>query len=107
MIFTTVHNHNKDILLGFLGDLTTRGALIIGEKPLERGQDITIRIEFQEMSGLHEESLIIPSHIAWCKDQEDGIYFHTGVEFKEITPHVQGVIESALKAYNFDEDIVL
>jgi len=105
--FTTVYDHNTDVLLGFLGNLTLHGAMIIGEKNLERDRDITLRVEFQETSEIPTENLIIPAHIAWCKEQEDQIYFHTGVEFREVSRQMEKIIASVLEKYSFDEDIVL
>ena len=105
--FTTVYDHNMDVLLGFLGNLTLHGAMIIGEKNLERDRDITLRVEFQETSEIPSESLVIPAHIAWVKEQEDQIYFHTGVEFREVSSHAEKIIRSVLEKYSFDEDIVL
>lgn len=105
--FTTVYDHNMDVILGFLGDLTLSGALIIGEKLLERNQEIILRMEFSEASDLPDKTFVVPAHIAWCQEQEDGIYIHTGVEFKDITPQTKNIIATVLEKYNFDDNITL
>ena len=106
MTFATVHDHHNDTLLGFLGNLTVQGAMIVGEKAMEREKEITLRIEFRDALDISETELIIPARVAWCRE-EDNIYFQTGFEFTGLSPQNEKTINAALEKYVFDRDILL
>lgn len=105
MTFTAVYERNGHILLGFLGDLTLQGAMVVGEKAVETGRDTILEVEFRGAEEVPGGRLTIPAHVAWSR-QETGItYFHTGFEFLDVTEQNRQVIEALVARYKFSSQI--
>jgi hypothetical protein len=102
MIFTTVYEQKGHVLLGFLGDLTLQGAMVVGEKSVEIDRDITLQIEFRGADEIPQSRLIIPAHVAWSKLGEDLNLYHTGFEFLELGEQTKQIIEMIVERYKFD-----
>jgi hypothetical protein len=101
MTFTPVYDLQKNILLGYLSDLTLLGALLVSEKPVETNRNIILGIEFRESSETPVTRMVIPARVAWCKQEEHLTYYDTGFEFQEIGADNKNIIEAALEKYQF------
>jgi hypothetical protein len=104
MAFTPVYNSYKTILLGYLGDLSMEGAMLIGEKPMEINTQITLVIDFPETPEFTARQVRIPARVAWCRGEENAQYFNTGLEFQSIDPLYKPFIEAILERYQFQSD---
>ena len=100
-IFTTVYELKGRVLLGFLGDLTLQGAMVIGEKQVEIDRDISLQIEFHGADKIPEDRLTIPAHVAWCKKEKKSNYYHTGFEFRDLSDLNKETIEYLVARYKF------
>jgi hypothetical protein len=103
--FTPVYDHGKNILLGYLADLTIQGAMLVGTKPLKTDKKLTLAIEFHETPEIPATRMIIPARIAWCKREEHSSYYNTGVEFQKLTYENKMVIIAILKRYQFRKEL--
>lgn len=104
MAFTPVYDEDRGVILGYLGNLTLHGAMIIGEKPLEVDAHATLHIEFvDELPGDIARRLVIPARVARCvADEESYRDFNIGFEFREeLTPEQSKVIQVLLDRYHF------
>jgi hypothetical protein len=102
MTFTPVYDVHTNILLGYLGDLTLKGALMVSEKPVKAEQVLTLMIEFHEIPKTSPFThIIISARVAWCKLEEHGTYYNTGMEFLEVLEQNKRVIEAILEKYEF------
>lgn len=101
MVFTPVYDKDTNVLMGYLGDLTLQGALLVSEKPIDTGENFTLAIEFREASGAPTKRMTIPAHAAWCKEESGHTYYNTGFEFPEMTETNKRVIEAVLAGYQF------
>ena len=106
MIFTAVYELHGHILLGFLGDLTTEGAMIVGEKQVEIDRDITLSIEFKGATEVPGGRLTIPAHVVRCNVDRDTAYYHTGVKFLELTEQDAEIIGMLVARYKFSNDLL-
>jgi len=106
MIFSAVYEHHGHILLGFLGDLTTEGAKVVGEKQVETNRDLTLSIEFQGATEVPGGQLLIPARVARCDVDKDTAYYHTGFQFLELTEQNKEVIETLVARYKFSNDLL-
>ena len=106
MIFTTVYDQQGHILLGFLGDLTPQGAMIVGEKEVETDRDLILSLEFQGATEVPGGRLVIPARVAHCDVDKDTAYYHTGFEFLEVSDDDKGVIETLVARYKFSNDLL-
>lgn len=100
--FTPVFRLNPRSVLGYIEDLTMRGAMVIGEKSQEVGKQMTLSIEFPgAIPGLDTPSLMIPARVAWCRKEENTDYFMLGFEFVDLKPENERFIEALLRRYTF------
>jgi hypothetical protein len=100
MAFTPVYDLHPRVLLGYLGDLTLRGALVIGTTLTTINKETTLQINFPlELSDI--SPLIIPARIAWCRPDEGTKYYSIGVEFAEVTPVHEELFQKILERYHF------
>ncbi len=100
MAFTPVYDLHPRVLLGYLGDLTLRGALIIGKTLTTINKETTLQINFPlELSDI--SPIIIPARIAWCRSDESQRHYHIGVEFTELLPAYEELFQTILTRYRF------
>lgn len=102
MRFSPVRDQ-RGALLGFLGNLTQQGALVIGEKPLDVGQELELEIEFpDELPGIPSRQLRLRARVARCAPDEDSLRdFKIGLEFQSLIPEQIRIIEALLDRYHF------
>jgi hypothetical protein len=106
MAFTPVYLRSPRALLGYLGDLTVRGAMIIGQHPAEVDRQVMLVIEFP--AGLPETAptpFVIPARVARCQQDESPRFYNIGVEFTQIEAEQVRIIEAILKRYQFQRDL--
>jgi c-di-GMP-binding flagellar brake protein YcgR len=100
--FTPVYNLEDNSLLGYLGDLTLTGALLVSEQPIETDRNIILSIEFRESSEIPADArMTIPARVVWCELEPHQTYYGAGLEFLEVIVQNKEVIEAALKKYLF------
>ena len=99
--FTPVYDLHRKTLLGYVGDLTLQGVMVIGEKSVEINKNLTLGIEFPEslpeMPAMH---VAISARAAWCR-QDEGPQFNVGFEFIDVSPENVREIEAVLERYQF------
>ena len=102
MAFTPVYDLHPKVLLGYLGDLTLRGALVIGTNLTTINKETTLEINFpSELSDTPAHSVTIPARIAWCRMDENPQYYNVGIEFTEVTPEQEELFQQILERYHF------
>lgn len=102
MAFTPVYDLHPRVLLGYLGDLTLRGALVIGAKMITIHKETLLEIVFP--SGLPDippTPVTIPARVAWCRPDEDPQYYNIGVEFSRVSPEHERLFQEILERYHF------
>ena len=100
--FTPVYDLHPRTLLGYLGDLTLRGALVIGTKLTTINKETIVEINFPgEFPEQPVRSVRIPARIAWCRMDESPQYYNIGIEFTEITPEHEELFQQILERYHF------
>ena len=103
MAFTPVRDSDRDILLGYLGDLTLQGAMVVGEKPLEIHSQVTLILDLPgDLPGISARRMSIPARVARCvQDEEGSREFDLGFEFTGIKPEQTKIIQALLERYHF------
>jgi hypothetical protein len=97
--FTAVHDFRKSTLLGYLGDLTLQGAMLVGSRPVEVNKTLTLEINFPETPETPATRATLRARVAWCRHEEQYDYYNTGVEFLELTDQNKALIAAILKRY--------
>ena len=103
--YTQVFDLYGGNLLGYLGDLTASGAMIISEKPMKPDVEITLAIELPELPNIKAVRMSLASRVAWCQQDLSPQYFNIGFEFKEVSAEQKKLIESIIENYQFRRDI--
>jgi Tfp pilus assembly protein PilZ len=103
--YTQVFDLYGGNLLGYLGDLTASGAMIISEKPMKPDLEITLAIELPELPNIKAVRMGLPSRVAWCQQDLSPQYFNIGFEFKEVSADNKKMIESIIENYQFRRDL--
>ena len=102
MAFTLVYDLHRKTLLGYIGDLTMKGAMVIGEKSVEVEKHYILGIEFPEAPPtMTTTRIVIPSRVAWCKQDDTPQGFNIGFQFIEVSAENATVIEAILERYQF------
>lgn len=103
--YTQVFDLYGGNLLGYLGDLTASGAMIISEKPMKPNLEITLAIELPELPNIRAVRMSLTSRVAWCQQDLSPQYFNIGFEFKEVSADQKKLIDSIIENYQFRRDI--
>ncbi len=101
MTFTPVYDLDAKVLLGYLGDLTLKGALLVSEKPVEIDRKLSLAIEFREISEKPGKRMTISARVAWCKQETNRTYYNAGLEFMGLTEPKKRAIQEILGKYQF------
>ena len=100
MAFTPVYDLHPRILLGYLGDLTLSGALVVGPNLTTINKQTVLEINFpRDLADI--SPLLIPARIAWCHPDEHSRYFNIGIEFTEMTPVYEDLFKRIFERYQF------
>jgi hypothetical protein len=101
MSYSQVYDVRAGTLIGYLGDMTLLGAMVISDKSLEVNSDLTVSVQLPELPDIKEESMILPIRVAWCKQDISPEYFNVGLEFKIVTDRQKVIIEAIIENYEF------
>jgi len=100
--FATVRDRRGHNLLGYLGNLTPEGAMSVGEKPVETGQNIELEIEFSGENGIPGGRLRLPVYVVRCELSNETGYYNTGYEFRAMTEEIEYAIKQLVERYRFN-----
>lgn len=100
--FTPVYDLHPRTLLGYLGDLTLRGAMVVGTNLTTIGKETELEISFpSDLPDVRTFKVTIPARVAWCRQDESPQYYNIGLEFLEISPENAELFEQILARYHF------
>ena len=100
--FTPVYELLHKTLIGYIGDLTPQGVMVIGEKPVDINKHLTLGLEFpDDESDAHTLRVAISGRVAWCRQDETPQYFNIGFEFIDVSPENAKIVDAILNRYQF------
>lgn len=102
MAFTPVYDREKDVLLGYIRDLTMQGVLVIGEKKLSVGTRTTLEMELPGgLPGITATRMTISARVARCEEDKDTQTYSIGFEFSDLQPEQIEILQALLERYHF------
>ena len=101
MSYSQVFDLTQGKLIGYLGDLTLIGAMVIGDEPLKVDDKFTISIQLPELPGINDTQLTLPVRVVRCHQDISPEYFNIGLEFEGVTDEHKKIIEAVLNNYEF------
>ncbi|MCZ2128379.1 MAG: PilZ domain-containing protein [Anaerolineales bacterium] len=103
--YTQVFDLYGGSLLGYLGDLTVIGAMVISERAYPVEYELTLAIELPELTGIQPVQLNLKARSVWCNQDLSPQYYNIGFEFLEISEAQKEVVEAIVKVYEFRRDM--
>lgn len=104
IVYSRVFERNLGKLLGYLGDLSPIGAMIISEQPLEENQLIELRFDLPDTNLFEVDRLDMTARVAHCQPDISPSFYNIGFEFLDVTTEKTKVIERMMEAYEFRRD---
>ena len=101
MSYSQVFDLYNGKLIGYLGDITQMGAMVIAEEPMEIDTALTISIQLPDLPKIKATRVALPVRVAYCHKDVSPEYFNIGLQFKLVTDHQKTVIEAVIKNYEF------
>lgn len=101
MSYSQVFDVHEGYLVGYLGDLTKLGAMVISDVELKANREMTIQIQLPELEDFSDETITVPVRVAWCQQDISPDYFNVGMEFKMLTGKQKQIIDAILANYEF------
>ena len=101
MSYSQVFDVTQGKLIGYLGDLTLLGAMVIGDEPLQVNDKLTISIQLPELPRINATRLTLPVRVVRCHQDISPEYFNIGLEFEVVTDEQKKIIEAVLNNYEF------
>ena len=96
--FSRVMDRNNGRLLGYLVDMTTGGALVIGNVPLRVNSIFQLRIDLPESYGERRE-LDIEARAIWSQPDPDPDLYRTGIQLIGVDPADLQILERLITDY--------
>ena len=97
--FARVTDRKTDRLLGYLVDLTTGGALLIGDVPLKIGSEFSLRVDLPE--GLTDrEYLDVEARAVWNQPDVDPEFYRSGLQLLETSAEDLSILGRVLSHYS-------
>lgn len=101
MAFTPVYALKPKTLLGYMEDLTLRGARVVGDVSIEEDKLITLSIELpKDTASLPSTPFIVRARVARSHTDEAG-FENLGVEFVDVTEEQMSILEAVIQRYEF------
>jgi len=91
--------HGK--LIGYLGDITQLGAMVIGDEPYEVGTQMNISILLPELPDIKATRMAMPVRVVHCQKDLSPEYYNIGLEFSLVTAPQKEIIEAIVENYEF------
>jgi hypothetical protein len=104
VVYSRVFDRKTGKVIGYLSDLTTKGAMIIGEHQLENGEYYQLRIDLPESSEFSKSHIDLVAKSVWSRPDIDPAFFNTGFEFSEVSPEDEKIIKLMIELYEFRRD---
>jgi len=101
MSYSQVHNLQNGKLLGYLGDLTKLGAMVISDESIDENIGLHISIELPDLPDINDTSMTISVRVAYCHQDISPNYYNLGLEFSSITDKQMNIIQAVMDNYEF------
>ncbi|MCX6066492.1 MAG: PilZ domain-containing protein [Chloroflexi bacterium] len=100
-IYSRVFDRVSGRLLGYLADLSEKGAMIISDEPIPEAQEIHLRFDLSDPPIFSANHLDLDVRVTWCGPDIDPAFYNIGFEFLSINPQESQIIEVMIITYEF------
>lgn len=102
MYYSRIFDRKTGSVIGYIVDLTSEGAMIISEDPIDSKQVFQFRMDLPE--DLSDKSFLdFEAESVWCKRDIDPNFYDTGIRLLNITPEDRALLDHMIQEYGFRE----
>jgi hypothetical protein len=101
VIYSRVFDRKTGHILGYLGDLSREGAMIIGEHRIEPGAGMELRFDLPDMLEVKRDHLDLHAKSVWCQPDIDPAFVNVGFQFSSPGEEDLQIIEMLIDLYEF------
>jgi hypothetical protein len=105
IVYSRVFERNLGNMLGYLGDLSLSGAMIISEQPQTVNSVLPLRLDLPDLQLFNAGQLDISARVAHCEPDINPAFYNIGFEFLDVTSEQKKIIEKMMDAYEFRREI--
>jgi len=105
MVYSRVFDRGTGRILGYLSDLSSKGAMIISDDPIKENVTLSLRFDLPDPPLFSVDHLNLEARVAWCKPDIDPSFYNIGFEFIEVNEQEKMIIEEMIEAYEFRRDL--
>ncbi len=105
IVYSRVFERNLGKMLGYLGDLSLSGAMIISEQAQTVNSVLPLRFDLPDLQLFSIGQLDIAARVAHCEPDINPAFYNIGFEFLDVTPEQKAIIEKMMDAYEFRREI--
>ena len=100
--YLRVINCDTEELLGFLVDITTRGFMVMSEKPIQTGRLFHLKI-LRASDAEEKQFLFFDARSKWSERSINSEFYDTGFELVNVTPDDFDEIEKIIDELGFKD----
>jgi hypothetical protein len=102
LIYSRVFDQTLGKLLGYLSDLSERGAMIIADESLNVGTVLPLRFDLPDPRMFNNaHNLMITARVVHCSTDISPDYFDIGLEFLEVNSEQRDILRKMMEVYEF------
>ena len=105
IVYSRVFERNLGRMLGYLGDLSLFGAMIISEQPQVVNSVLPLRFDLPDLQLFKAGQLDIAARVAHCEPDINPAFYNIGFEFLDVSTEKKAIIEKMMDAYEFRREI--
>lgn len=99
--YLPVHDQATDAPLGFVGDITAEGVMVLGPQPLEAGRELAIEIRGRA-EGPAAPVVRCRARSVWTHRDVNPDFYASGLQFEELPPESRQAVHALIRDIGFD-----
>ena len=104
-VYSRVFDRVSGRVLGYLSDLSQKGAMIISDDPMPENILVSLRFDLPDPPLFSTDHLNMEARVAWCSPDIDPAFYNIGFEFTSVSEPESHIIEEMIVAYEFRREI--
>jgi len=100
-VYSRVFDRVTGRVLGYLSDLSQKGAMIISDDAMPERDSISLRFDLPDPPLFSTDHLNMQARVAWCSPDIDPAFYNIGFEFTAVSEQESRIIEEMIEAYEF------
>ena len=102
MFYSRVFDRKTGKLMGYLGNITTGGIMIISDDAINCEVDYKLRLDLPE--DIYGQAILnLDAHSLWCQQDIDPNFYNTGFRLDDLNAEDRVIIEQILVDYRLRE----